>query len=162
MPITSDPNAMAEAERALRSMTAKEQWLAELALRVSVSGMKLVADEFRTSADPYGQAWEALKKLSTRDRRAMRRAIRAGKTPRGPKLLIRSGRMRASLGAAASGRTARVTMPTWYARFHQEGTVKMRQRMILPDSDRGLPDKWDAMIAAESQRFVAQKFGVRP
>jgi hypothetical protein len=33
--------------------------------------------------------------------------------------------------------------------------------MILPEVERGLPVKWDAMISSEARRFAAQKFGVR-
>jgi phage gpG-like protein len=164
-------------------MEAKDRWLGEIAMRVSAGGVKLVADEFRASEDPYGKPWAPLKRPRPRDRKAARRAIAKGRTPRGPKVLIHTGRMRMSVGASSSGRTARVVVPTWYARFHQEGTTShpfrsfskkrlsakmmaregqqhIPQRMILPLVDR-LPSTWDTMIGREARAFMAQRFGVR-
>jgi hypothetical protein len=161
MPIIFERAAMDEANRTLSQLADKDRWLGELAQRVSAGGMKLVADEFKTSTDPYGKAWAPLKRERKRDRRARLRAIKAGKTPRGMKILVRNAIMKGSVGASPQGRTARVVVPTWYARFHQEGTVHMAQRMILPSDERGLPDRWDGMIKRESQLFMSQRFGIR-
>lgn len=190
MPIVPvNARMLEQAEAGLRSLNSKA-WLGELAQRVSAGGMKLTADCFRTSTDPYGKPWAPLKRERPRDKRARlraeRRQQRTGLTPkrtrRGAKVLIDTGRMRASAGASAMGATAKVTIPTWYAQFHQEGTVnhpfrrfktkrltkesmaregteRMPQRMMLPSEERGLPPAWQSMLKRESQLFIAHKFG---
>jgi hypothetical protein len=180
MPISIDSGAMDEAKAKLASMASKDRWLGELAMRVSAGGMKLVADEFKTSTDPYGTPWAPLARPRTRDKRAARRAIAKGKKPRGPQVLVNTGRMRGSAGASPNGQEARVVVPTWYARFHQDGTrfhlqdtrfdergenmhpdgsVRMPQRMILP-REGDLPARWEEMVGRESKTFMAQRFGV--
>ena len=175
------PGALSEAERALREMAEKDRWLGELAMRVSAGGMKLVADEFNTSTDPYGKPWAPLKRWRPRDIRAARRRASKGQKVRGPMVLVHTGRMRGSVGASPSGRTAKVVLPTWYARFHNEGVawllndakfnengenihpeggMRLPKRQILPDNDR-LPEKWDTMIEKEAKGFMFQRFGVR-
>jgi phage gpG-like protein len=159
MPISIDSGAMDEAKAKLASMASKDRWLGELAMRVSAGGMKLVADEFKTSTDPYGTPWAPLARPRTRDKRAARRAIAKGKKPRGPQVLVNTGRMRGSAGASPNGQEARVVVPTWYARFHQDGSVRMPQRMILP-REGDLPARWEEMVGRESKTFMAQRFGV--
>lgn len=161
MPIVELNSGMDRAVATSTQLAEKDKWLGELAQRVSAGGVKLVADGFRSSTDPYGDAWAPLKRERRRDRKARIRAEKAGRKPRGARILVRSGRMRASAGASPQGRTAKVVIPTWYARFHQEGTVKMRQRMLLPSDERGMPEKWGAMVEREVRLFAAQKFGVR-
>jgi hypothetical protein len=120
MPVTIDEAAMAKAVEALRRISSGD-WLSELAMRVSAGGMKLTLDAFREQRDPYGKPWAPLKRMRTRDRRAAARAQRAGKVPRGHKILIDKGRMRGSVGASPAGHTGRVVIPTWYAAVHQNG-----------------------------------------
>jgi hypothetical protein len=157
-------DGLEKATATLRVFAAKA-WLPELAQRVSAGAMRFVADEFNTSTDPYGREWAPLKRERTRDRRARLRAIKRGKTPRGPKVLIHTGRMRASAGASPFGNTARLVIPTWYAKFHQEGSFRrtfsgpkmMSRRMMLPDESRGTPEKWNAMITMESRKLLQEK-----
>jgi hypothetical protein len=160
VPVKVDHAKLERAVQTLKDMAAKDRWLGEIAMRVSAGGMKLVADEYRTSTDPYGKPWAPLKQCRTRDKRAARRRAKQDKPVRGPKVLINTGRMRASTGASPSGKIAKVVVPTWYARFHQEGTCRMVQRMILPMSEK-LPATWDTMIGRETSRFMRQRFGVR-
>src|SRR5512138_951587 len=141
-------------------MAEKDRWIGELAMRVSAGGVKLVADEFRTSTDPYGKPWAPLKQWRARDKRAARRRAKQGKPVRGPKVLINTGRMRASTGASPIGKTAKIVVPTWYSRFHQTGTRNMVQRIILPYNER-LPPGWESMIDKTARLFLSQRFGVR-
>jgi len=160
MPVTVDKAALEQAVRTLKQMASKERWIGELAMRASAGGVKLVADEYRASTDPYGKPWAPLKHWRTRDKRAARKRARQGKPMRGPKVLIDKGIMKGSTGASPSGKVAKVVVPTWYARFHQEGTRKMAQRMILPLNEK-LPQSWDTMIGREARTFLAQRFGVK-
>lgn len=113
---------------------AKAGWVPQLAQRVAAGGMKLVADGFRKQQDPWGKAWAPLARQRQRDIKAAARKMkkwnqqswfkrRFGKGPeiKGSKILIDTGRMRASTGANAIGSTARVVIPTWYASVHQHG-----------------------------------------
>lgn len=190
MPIVALNGGLASAVAASTQLEEKDKWLGELAQRVSAGGVKLVADEFRTSTDPYGDPWTPLKRWRKRDREAIRRKIRKnirtgkGGKLRGPSVLVNTGRMRGSAGASPQGRIAKIVIPTWYARFHQDGTInhpfrhfrtkrltaaqmakegtqRMPKRMMLPSDERGMPDKWNAMVERETSLFVAQKFGVR-
>lgn len=175
-----DSKAMEDAKASLAKMQEKDRWLGELAMRVSAGGMKLVADEFKTSTDPYGKQWAPLARMRPRDRRAAKRAKAKGREPKGPQVLVDIGRMKGSVGASPSGNVAKVVLPTWYARFHQDGTkwhmndarfdeaganlhpeggVRMPQRMILPLEDK-LPERWADMINRESKTFMAQRFGI--
>jgi phage gpG-like protein len=100
---------------------AAKGWIGELAQRTAAAGMKLVGDEFRKQQDPYGKAWAPLKQERTRDKRARLRAIAKGRTPRGSKVLHKTGRMENSAGASASGRLVNVVVPVEYAAYHQNG-----------------------------------------
>lgn len=113
--------------------------LGQLAQRFSAGLLKLVADEFATSTDPYGVPWPPLKHPRPRDRRAAarkqaraRRAAGKGRlgsllTPavqdpiKGPKVLVDTGRMSRSTAAKTRGTEVRVVIPTWYAAVHQDG-----------------------------------------
>jgi len=158
--ILVNPAELSEAERQLREMAEKDRWLGELAMRVSAGSMKLVADEFQTSTDPYGKPWAPLKRWRPRDIKAARKRARKGLKVRGPVVLVHTGRMRGSVGASPSGQVAKVVVPTWYARFHQEGGRFLPRRQILPDNDR-LPEKWGDMVEKETRGFMFQRFGVR-
>jgi len=100
---------------------AAKGWVGELAQRSAAAGMKLVGDEFRKQQDPYGKAWAPLKRERARDKRARMRAIARGKTPRGSKVLHKTGRMENSVGASASGNLINVVVPVDYAAVHQNG-----------------------------------------
>lgn len=136
-------------------------WIGELAQRTAAAGMKLVGDEFRKQQDPYGKAWAPLARERTRDRRARLRAIAKGKTPRGGKVLHKTGRMENSAGASATGRLVNVVVPVDYAGFHQGGTKAIPQRKILPDAQGGIPSAWQKMLRKESALLIAQKMGKR-
>jgi phage gpG-like protein len=184
MGVTVNHAQLSQVERVLRVIISKG-WLGELAQRISAAGLKLVADEFKTESDPYGNKWAPLARERPRNRRARMRAIAAGRKPKGQKILQDTGRMKGSVGAAPRGHTARIVIPTWYAAVHQNGarftrepslreqatrsmagraprlssTTAIPRRMMLPDGD--LPDRWRRVFAKESNLLLAQKMGVK-
>ena len=111
---------MSRVEKVLTAIISKG-WLAELAMRISAAGMKLVADEFKAQQDPYRKPWAPLAKERPRNKRARLAAIARGRKPKGQKILQDTGRMKNSVGAVPRGNTARLTIPTWYAAVHQNG-----------------------------------------
>lgn len=157
--VTVNRSALARFDDLLRSMVGRggQQMLVELAQRFSAAMWKFVADEFATSADPYGNPWAPLKHPRTRDRKAAERirkkAWRAaggmGSVGRmlmpsmqaqikGPKVLVDTGRMSRSTGARANGTLARVSIPTWYAAVHQDGaTIEPRERSRVTSGRSG-------------------------
>ena len=146
-------------ERALRTLAAfakPSKITADMAKAVSEGGRKLVMDEFRDSRDPYGNPWKPLKRERTRDRRARLRAERRGKKSRGMKILIKSGRMRASVSGEPLTNAARVTVSTFYAKFHQDGAKHLEQRAMLPFTDRALPPLWQSMIERISKKILRE------
>jgi hypothetical protein len=148
-------------KRMLREIQEKN-WLGELAQRCTAGAWKLVDDEYRKQQDPYGNAWAPLQRERTRDRRARLRAVRAGRKPRGMRILQRTGRMRAGTGATATGHLLRVSVPVDYSLYHQRGTFKMDRRAILPDVEGGgNPETWDNMIRKEAALLLAQKMGAK-
>jgi phage gpG-like protein len=151
------PERLAGMRRMLQEI-ARNGWLGELAQRCTAGMMKITGDGFRKQTDPYGKAWAPLARERTRDRRARLRAIAKGRTPRGGKVLHKTGRMENSVGASATGSLIRVVIPVDYAEFHQGGTVHMVRRMILPDKEMGVPEEVDRMISKEAALLLAQKF----
>jgi phage gpG-like protein len=111
-----------------------------IAKRLAASAMKLVADEFRDSKDPYGRGWLPVHRDRPRDRRARASAMRRGnwqRAMRPDKPLVDTGRMRSAVVAYADGTTVRVSIPVEYASFHQYGTRRIPQRQILPEESTG-------------------------
>jgi Phage virion morphogenesis family len=92
-----------------------------LAQLIAAGGVKLTMDTFRKQADPYGKAWQPLKRERSRDKRARLRRESKGMKARGQKILIKTGRMRNSTTAIQSGSSGGVAIPTGYAASHQNG-----------------------------------------
>jgi phage gpG-like protein len=175
---------LSQLQRVMNVIVAKG-WLGELAQRISAAGMKLVADEFKTETDPYGNKWAPLARERGRNKRARLRAMAAGKKVKGQKILQDTGRMKNSVGAVPRGNTARLVIPTWYAAVHQSGgkftrhptlrqqatrsmagrapmlasTTVIPRRMMLPEGE--LPDRWKRVFVKESNLLLAQKLEVR-
>jgi phage gpG-like protein len=94
--------------------------------------MKLVADEFRTETDPYGDPWREHSKNTRRKRGSMSRA----------KILRDSGRMAKSVNFQPTGSGFRVNIPVEYAPVHQEGATiaarsNVRGRTLWHNPDTG-------------------------
>lgn len=156
MGVTVNRAQLSRAQRVMNVIVEKK-WLGELAQRISAAGMKLVADEFKNETDPYGKKWAPLKRERPRNRRARLKAIARGKQPKGQKILQDTGRMKNSVGGVPRGNTARIVIPTWYAKFPQSGTRTAPQRMLLPEGE--LPARWKRIFETESYRLLAQKMG---
>ena len=45
------------------------------------------------------------------------------------------------------------------ASYHQEGTVNMPARPIIPDESRGLPETWEQAIQDAGQQVMEEEWG---
>ncbi len=104
---------------------------AEVAQVLSAAAMKLIADEFRKSQNPYGEAWRPL-------------SWRNGKP------LLDTGRMRNAIAPRQLANGFRISIPVEYAPVHQKGgrtrfalvgrrarVGSIPRRQMLPESDTG-------------------------
>lgn len=157
MPLTGDLNKLRELANNLRTLRA------ELGQRVAQEAgpalTKLVADEFRASADPYGKAWQPLKRERTKNRKArlkqqkrLKRSIPFAHSQQKP--LVDDGDMRNSVYARASGATVAIHIPMKYARFHQTGTHTIPARPMLPDGSRGMPEAWKKKLSDTAAKVI--------
>ncbi|MFK3941936.1 phage virion morphogenesis protein [Pseudomonas monteilii] len=81
-----------------------------------------IKSNFRKSEDPYGGKWEEIKH-------------RQGQP------LIDTGMLRNSIAGEVRGLSVILGSSLEYADTHQNG-IKVKQRMFLPNKEKGLPDKW--------------------
>jgi phage gpG-like protein len=118
---------------------AQPAFTAAVARRLTGTAIKLLADEFRGSKDPYGVPWKPLKR-------------REGKP------LLDTGRLRAAaVGQTAgqsSGAIVRVVIPVEYASYHQDGTRRIPRRQIVPDRAGGLGPIWAGAFRREIEKAV--------
>lgn len=139
---------------------AKQKLTAELAPRVGAAFMKELADEFRQSRDPYGNAWAPVFRNRRRDRLARGRRAAAGKAVRADKPLVDTGRLRASATAKADGTKVRIVLPVEYASYHQEGTRRIKRRQMLPEAATGgLGPRWTMAANKEAAVLLKKHFG---
>jgi phage virion morphogenesis protein len=110
-------------ERQLNDLTPAFKAIGEYYLRRTDDG-------FRSETNPYGQPWAPLA-ASTLKQKARKNRI--------PKTLQSRGIMRASTSYQATSRSVLIGFATNYAQYHQFGTKKMAQRMLLPSN--GLPQQ---------------------
>lgn len=99
---------------------ASPQFRASLSAALASEAQRQYRKDFSSGTDPYGTAWAPSKKKS-------------GKT------LVRTGYLRSSgevETVTAEGFRFRVYAP--YGGFHQSGTSRMPQRMIVPNARYGL------------------------
>ena len=95
---------------------------------------------FNQGIDPYTDPWEPLAD-ETIDRKG-------SAAP-----LIDTGNMLGSVNSSSSATTAVVGIGAEYARFHQEGTFAIPQRMMIPRAG-DLPPDWQAEIAATITDYI--------
>ncbi len=141
MGVTGDFSKLDKLRATMRTLVSAG-FKAELSDELGRTSMKLIADQFNAERDPYGLPWAPLSRERARDRRARISAARKGKTPRGGKILSNTGRMRGSVNYQATSSGFRVSIPVEYATFHQQGTVHMVKRMLVPTSADGLGPIW--------------------
>jgi hypothetical protein len=98
--------------------------------RVAVEGLKLIANCFRTTTDPYGVSWPLLKRPR----------------PGGP-VEDKTGAMKGSALAGPIPDGVRFYFGADYARFQHWGTLKNPQRLLLPVAWLGIPPAWKTMIS---------------
>lgn len=116
---------MKDLENVYKSVQPKT--LAKQLDRVGQKWIARIKKGFYNSHDPYGVPWAALKNPSKR---------RGGPSA---KPLLDDGRLVNSLKFYQEGSKLFVDSNMSYARFHQNGTKRIRQRAFLPDQ-RGMPD----------------------
>lgn len=109
---------------------------AEEAARLSAErlGYVIEEDQFAPGVDPYGRRWAPLKRG-------------------GASHLTKTGAMRASVKATASGNTVTTTVDS-PAQFHQHGTSRMPARQVLPEAGNALPEKYQATIEQAAREVM--------
>lgn len=138
MPLTGDFGKLQKLIGAFEKAAGKD-FARSLALNLAAETISLVQREFRSQSDPYGDAWAPLK-------------ARAGM------ILSDTGHLRNSVAiAAATGSQIRIAIGASYAPFHQKGTKRMPQRMILP-RDGDLPAAWASEYLAVTTSLLEQVF----
>lgn len=157
--LRGDYVALEDLQRRIREVT-NPRFREEVAHRLAGTAIKLLADEFRQSRDPYGNAWKPVFRNRARDRRARGRRASAGKAPRGDRPLIDTGRLRAAATASgadtSSGSQVRITIPVEYASYQQDGTRRIARRQIVPDAAGGLGPIWGDAFRKEIERKLRE------
>lgn len=97
--------------------------------------------EFKLGKDPFGAPW-APNAPSTLKRKLSKGSTGAGK----PKVLIDTGNLRNSWTTRTTKNMVEIGTPVPYAKYHQSGTRKIPQRMLLPQNDKQIPAHWNAQI----------------
>jgi ParB-like chromosome segregation protein Spo0J len=128
---------------------------------VGAAFVKEVADEFKDSRDPYGKAWAPLarQRSRARDVRARKKRMAKGLPVRKDKVLVDTGRMRASVTFRRMESGLRVIIPVSYASYHQDGGHRIPQRMMVPDPAKGLGARWTMAAKVALGRAMKQIFG---
>lgn len=138
--LKGDFGALGDLQERIRRMT-NPAFTHAIARRLTGTAVKLLADEFRKSQDPYGTPWRPLK-------------YRQGKP------LLDTGRLRAAaVGQPAdltTGAVVRVVIPVEYASYHQDGTRTIPRRQIVPDRAGGLGPIWTAAFRKEIELAFKQ------
>lgn len=165
MGLVGDFSKLRELQRVIKTLDVRtrSKFRTTLAQRLSATAVKLVADEFRGSKDPYGKPWAPVVRNDARTRKAKRRRAKAGKPIRADKPLVNTGRMKNSVNGQPYGVGFRISIPVVYAKTHQYGRGAIKQRQMLPeDNTGGLGPKWKVAFARETAKVAREMFeGVR-
>ena len=102
----------------------RKNLLNDAAKAVHITTQEVVTKEFEQQKDPYGKKWPKDKT----------------KTPFDPNHVIEN-----SFKWSISGSTVTIESDLPYAIYHQTGTDKLPQRMMLPDPDKGF-GKWEPQL----------------
>jgi phage gpG-like protein len=156
--LRGDFGALEDLQRRIREVSSS-RFRQELAHRLAGTAIKLLADEFRQSRDPYGNPWKPVNRNRARDRRARSRRAASGRAKRGDLPLIDSGRLRAAATSAAAdlstGDLVRISIPVDYASYHQYGTRRMAKRQIIPDANK-LGPIWSDAFRKEIEKKLRE------
>jgi hypothetical protein len=157
--LRGDFGALEDLQRRIREVT-NPRFREEMAHRLAGTAIKLLADEFRQSRDPYGNAWKPVFRNRARDRRARARRAKAGKAARGDLPLVDSTRLRTAATSAAadvsSGSLVHISIPVTYASYHQDGTRHIARRQIVPDAAGGLGPIWGEAFRKEIEKKLLE------
>lgn len=142
MPVLQgDFGALEDLQARIRAVT-QPGFKEAVARRLTGTAIKLLADQFRSSRNPYGVPWKPP-------------MHRKGKP------LLDTGRLRAAsvgqVASGASGAVVRVVIPVEYASYLQDGTRRMERRQIVPDRAGGLGPTWTAAFRKEIELAFKQK-----
>lgn len=107
-------------ESKILEMLADNEFLAKLSQKCGNATLKLIQEEFDSSKDPYESDWVPNKK--------------------GTKTLVDTGALESSFQLTINTDGFTIKNDVGYGGYHQTGTSKMPQRMILPDGE--IPAKW--------------------
>jgi phage gpG-like protein len=119
--------------------------LADISQGIGEELLGKVKEQHRTESGPYGERWAPKKKPD-------RRKVLSGRT----------SRLKGGWHLSRSSRGGFVIAPAvGYAAFHQSGTKRMPQRLLLPDG-RGMPRDWADAGADVITEQLEQHFATGP
>ncbi len=162
--------ALADVKRRVDALANRAHVEEAMARGLGAAAIKLIADGFRNSVDPYGKPWKKVFRRGRRHVAARRRAFMrfskgggsaAGLTLKADKPLIDTGRLRAAATAKAasqpSGAQIRIVIPVEYASYHQTGTKHIARRQIVPDaSTGGLGPIWTKALERTARQVLSE------
>ena len=123
MALTGDFSRLREMRQRL-AMLASGGYAKQAATAFANETQKLLVNGFAQKRDPYGRAWAPRRPVPDWVIRAFH--------PTNHPLLDKTGKMFDTAKSKAVGLKIRVSMKP-YAKFHQDGTVKMVARKLVPD-----------------------------
>ncbi len=110
-------------------------FIASVRRQVAYDGLRLIAQGYKDSVDPYGSRWEPLK-------------YRRGKP------LVKTGAFRDTWMAYPTATGVRFQSGVDYGAYHQYGTRSIPFRRVVPMQRYGLPKPWTDIINAAYSKSV--------
>jgi len=141
--LKGDTRQLKELQRKLAGVSA--ELLPVVSEQLAEESLNFAREGFDKSRDPYGAKWKSRKRTTRKN---------SGKA-----LLVASGVMRKSLNVAANAAGFVLGFAQSYATFHQSGTKRMVQRMLVPTAAKGLPSKWAREFKAVVQDVFEELLG---
>ena len=135
------------------------KWRAAAGKAMGATALKLVSDGFRLQHDPQGKPWKQLADKTKSARRTGKRGSKA-KRKRAHKILLNTGRLRASFSAKPSSGGFTVSSKAVYAAVHQfghtfkrgTGTQRVDARPMVPTKKLG--KTWELALAKSAKRAL--------
>lgn len=126
-----------------KALASTDKLLGVMSRDMAEEVLGLVKEGWRKQADPYGQPWKAKKRPDGRQ-------ILVGKTAR-----LKGGWHIKN----ASGKGFTVAPSVNYGGYHQTGTKRIPQRMMVPTKSRGIPKEWRTALNEIAVDHLAAHFG---